>query len=459
MAATSRVRPGGNPGVTRAMVRAARDAVEAALRQGYPARPKSRQRGALRAAAEALGLSSRAVGNRLDQGARLFPDERGVDWSLDAPVQRPDPCATGKREAAADVSTHPVVIGLRERVRKLEADLKAVTLSSLDAENIRSTILGLTARTPSPPAWLAESHAGTSTPGVPVTVWSDWHIGEVVTRMQVNGVNEFDLDVAERRIRALVERTLDLCFSHMVNPDYPGIVVNLGGDMFSGEIHEELKETNELPPNAALLWLLDRLAWALDVLAGRFGRVFVPCVPGNHGRDSVKPRAKDAVVRTVDWLLYCLLERHFRDDPRIRFQIPDTGEALYSIHGHRYMLVHGHDLGVKGGDGIIGALGPIMRGEMKMRWSQAQIDRDFDTLVLGHWHQALPLPRAIVNNALKGYCEYARGILRAPYSRPSQLLWFHHPRRGIGCRWEIYLEDRESGADLPWCTFEDARAA
>jgi hypothetical protein len=125
------------------------------------------------------------------------------------------------------------------------------------------------------------------------------------------------------------------------------------------------------------------------------------------------------------------------------------------VFGHRYMLTHGDSLGVKGGDGIIGALGPVMRGRVKLHTSEAQIGREFDTLIMGHWHQYLPMPGLIVNGSLKGYDEYARLFLRARYQPPIQALWFTHPRRGVTAHWPVYLEDGpEVAADQPW-----ARAA
>ena len=53
-------------------------------------------------------------------------------------------------------------------------------------------------------------------------------------------------------------------------------------------------------------------------------------------------------------------------------------------------------------------LGPIMRGKFKVGRSEAEIGRPFDTLLIGHWHQALMLKGVIVNGALKGFDEYAR---------------------------------------------------
>ena len=51
------------------------------------------------------------------------------------------------------------------------------------------------------------------------------------------------------------------------------------------------------------------------------------------------------------------------------------------------------------------------------------------------------VPGLIVNNSFKGYDEFARLALRAPYSRPSQALWFTHPEHGITAHWQVYLED------------------
>ncbi len=67
------------------------------------------------------------------------------------------------------------------------------------------------------------------------------------------------------------------------------------------------------------------------------------------------------------------------------------------------------------------------------------------------------LPGAIVNGALKGYDEFARLALRAPYSRPSQGLWFVHPKHGITARWEVLLEEQPTCAEDEerWITWEE----
>ena len=349
---------------------------------------------------------------------------------------------------------------LRTKVKALTAELSAIHRDNITADEIRRTIYGLSADTPSPPSWLAGSGKAAKSSGVPMVMWSDWHWGERVFPDQVGGVNEFNRDIGKSRVRTLVDTTVDLTMNHMTYPEYPGIVVVLGGDMISGGIHEELRETNEGPLQVTLLEVQEQLIAALTVMADTYGKVFVPCVVGNHGRMTHKPRAKHRVFESYEWNLYCQLERHFKNDKRVQFLIPSEADAHFSVAGHRFMLTHGDALGVKGGDGIIGALGPIARGALKVGRSEAQVGRDFDTLIIGHWHQYIPRGEAvpvIVNGALKGYDEYARLGLRARYARPSQALWFVHPKFGITAQWQIFLEplrktDKDRGA--AWVTWE-----
>ncbi|HXF55637.1 MAG TPA: hypothetical protein VNK52_16105 [Hyphomicrobiaceae bacterium] len=345
---------------------------------------------------------------------------------------------------------------LRTKLRVAEAELAAIRRENLTAEEIRKHIYGLAEMTPDPPRWIGQKRPSRA-PGVPMTIWSDWHWGEVVRASEVGGVNSFNRAVARQRVKRLVDVTIDLAVRHMVRPQYPGIVVCLGGDMISGTIHEELRETNDGHVQQSLLEVQEQLAMALTAMADTFGRVFVPCVVGNHGRMSMKPRAKGRVYESFEWNLYCQLERYFRSDKRLQFMIPSESDAYFSVLGHRFLLTHGDALGVKGGDGIIGAIGPITRGAMKVGRSEAQIGRDFDTLLMGHWHLYIPRGDAgnvIVNGSLKGYDEYARLFLRVPYSRPSQALWFVHQDHGITAQWQVYLEDAKRPARPAWVSWQ-----
>jgi len=327
------------------------------------------------------------------------------------------------------------------------------------AEKIRQEIFGLSAHSLPPPEWISGKGTRNGARGGPLTVWSDFHYGEVVDPSQINGVNKFNMDIARSRFQRLVNTTIDLCENHMgrANIKYPGIVICLGGDMIGGDIHEELLATNDRTPHQSVNDLTDLLGAGIEQMASKFGHVFVPCVVGNHGRSTKKMRMKKRVFTNYDWSIYCNLERDFRRDKRIRFMVPSGPDARFDVYGHRYLLTHGDSLGVKGGDGIIGALGPIMRGKLRLRDQMLDIGAQFDTVIMGHWHQYITLPGLIVNNAFKGYDEYAMMQLRAKVSRPSQALWFTHPEHGITAHWQVYLEDQIKVArSNQWVSWEAA---
>ena len=343
---------------------------------------------------------------------------------------------------------------LRIELAAAKRDLKAAQKGQSDAEYVARRVTELASRPPKSLTWLAPKRPPVGSRGVPMTIWSDWHYGEVVRPEEVGGVNSFNADVAAARIEELVNVTIDLCTNHMGRAEtkYPGMVVCLGGDMITGNIHDELTITNDRTLNEQIDGLTDLLTTALEAMADRFGRLYIPCVVGNHGRSTHRPSMKQATRTSYEWNIYKNLARHFRKDPRFQFDIPDETDVYFKVYNHRFLLTHGDRLGVKGGDGIIGPLGPITRGVIKVRNSELQIGRDIDPVIMGHWHTLIWNDAYIVNGALKGYDEYARLAMRAPYSRPSQALWFVHPTHGMTAHWPIYLDKgpRESEETAEW---------
>lgn len=328
---------------------------------------------------------------------------------------------------------------MKDRIFELETALKAVRKDTLTDQWVKRKIIGLNEEIvgAEPPEWLLEIPRGIALPGVPTAFWSDWHWGEVVFPNQVNGVNEFNLEIAHRRAKSLVQKTIYLLKQHIVNPNYPGIVLALGGDMMSGDIHEELSESNEIPQMPCLIDLYGVLVWAIKTLADEFGAVFVPCVTGNHGRNTKRFRAKGRNFSNFDWLLYQFLDKAFEGDERVTFFIPDGPDACYSVVGHKYLMTHGDQF--RGGDGMIGHFGPVLRGEKKKQSRNANIGLEFDTMIHGHFHTYFPTDGIIGNGSLKGLDEYAfQGNFG--YEPPQQALWLTHPQHGITIQMAVKLE-------------------
>ena len=72
----------------------------------------------------------------------------------------------------------------------------------------------------------------------------------------------------------------------------------LGGDMVSGDIHDELRETNEVGPVEAAERFPALLVGHLKGLADKFGNVHVKGVAGNH--DVLRAnRRRSSILRAI----------------------------------------------------------------------------------------------------------------------------------------------------------------
>jgi hypothetical protein len=221
---------------------------------------------------------------------------------------------------------------------------------------------------------------------------------------------------------------------------YDGAVVFLGGDIFSGDIHEELKETNEDTMLGSVDFWIDPLADALGYIADEFGKVHVPVVPGNHGRTSRKPQAKFRARSNFDWFIGAQLARVFKDDPRFTFDLSDSADTLVPIYDWNIMLTHGDQ--ASGGQGIGGIWPPLMRLDARKRQRQEAVNQGYQLMAMGHWHQLTFGPSFIVNGAMKGYDEYAF-TQNFGYELPSQAAWLMTPERGKTMTAPIYSQDRK----------------
>lgn len=395
------------------------------------------------------GGVSRAAAAPASTRPAMSPEEYEAEALLGEEMPQPEGGSSITREQE-----------LLTRNRVLERLVATYRNQAIDSKRVREEIFKL-AESPLPEVeWLTEAPEGNreAFPGVPILFCSDWHWGEVVQPTEIGGVNSYNLDIARYRAHRLIETTITLLTKHMVNPEYPGIIFALGGDMVSGNIHDELAETNDMPIMPVLLDIAAHLEMAIRRLKSVFKRVFVPCTWGNHGRMHQKVRAKEHAYSSFDWLISMMVADKFKDDPDVVFHIPDGSDTLFSVYGHRYLLTHGNQF--RGGDGMIGHLGPVIRGDHKKRSRNAQIEQEYDTLMIGHFHQLLQMRRVITNGSLIGYNEYAHAN-NFGFEPPQQALWLTHPDHGITISMPVLLDGRDykSGRAKTgsWVAFEEVK--
>ena len=385
------------------------------------------------AIADKLGISRRQVRNVLD------------DEKIDEFVENV--------EEIESLESDLTIFKLKNELNDLRKKLKSTQREILDERFVREEIFNLSEKDFIIPEWISPSYIGAGNKQVPILFLSDIHYAEVVSKEETGGLNEYNINIANRRLDTTIARTIDIAKHHSTNTEYEGIVVVLGGDALSGCIHEELTTTNEITMPEAVVKLAEKLSSILLELADEFGKVFVPAVVGNHARLSHKPQAKNRTFNNYEWLMFHLLKSKLSYDNRISIVIPNQTDIHFKVFSHRYLLTHGDSLGTSGGNGIIGCIGPIMRGYQKLLTSESQVGNNFDTLLLGHYHTQLWLPGVIVNGTTKGADEYSRLFMRVPYAPPTQALWFNNQHR-ITSKWDVSCDSlnmQNDGSDwISW---------
>ena len=293
-----------------------------------------------------------------------------------------------------------------------------------------------------PPRWTTPKRTAGEKRAIVCTILSDLHLDEVVNPAEIDGINAYDRTIAEQRLKRYFGNVGKLANEYLQGMAYDGCVLMLGGDLISGDIHEELAETNEGTALETVLFWTERLAAGISLLADTFGRVHVPVVVGNHGRRTRKPRAKRRARDNFDWLIGQMLARHFHEDSRVTFEIPDGTDVLVEVYDTRFLLTHGDQVG--GGGGIGGIWPGVMRMRAKKQ-DRYSAQGGFNTVVMGHFHQLIMAPDAgiIVNGSTKGLDEYAASINAKP-ERPQQALWTVAPGRGVTFSAAVHVADRAS---------------
>ncbi|OCC05284.1 hypothetical protein BA190_10295 [Labrys sp. WJW] len=318
----------------------------------------------------------------------------------------------------------------KERKAKVDAERRAAK-----AEDLRSAVFGLTAE-PLEPVHFTVQPGGTGQAETIVLFLSDLHWGELVDLAQLDGLNSYNLAIAGARLGRWVRTVIDLATRHWSGEPPERIILVLGGDMVSGEIHAELARTNEALALPAVRDLVGHLVGAIRAFRREIGcPVDVISIAGNHGRTTFKPEAKQMAETSYDTLVGTLLEMALQADEGVAFFAPKSPDAVFSVYGWQVLATHGDRIGSRGGQGFIGPAATAARGFKRLMADYATRRIHLDLILAGHFHTPLQLEEGFINGSLPGPTEYSRDGRFRPHP-PKQLFLTMHPRRLIAqVRW------------------------
>lgn len=246
-----------------------------------------------------------------------------------------------------------------------------------------------------------------------VLVCSDWHSEELIRPEDCRGLNEFDLNIADKRIKTLAAKAAMLIEHEKHLTDIRRIVVASLGDLITGHINDDCIERTQLAPLAATRWAGQRLNGVIDTMA-ELAPVLTVTASGNHGRSTRKPRISTENDHSYEQNLYLTMAAAERRK-NVAWQVGVGYHNMVDLDGFLVRFHHGHAL--SGGGGVGGLTAPTNRAIAKWNIAKA-VDLD----VFGHFHQFIHVPyRFVCNGCLCGHNAYADRI-KAEFQPPSQSL-------------------------------------
>lgn len=266
-----------------------------------------------------------------------------------------------------------------------------------------------------------------------VILASDWHIEELVDPKTINGLNKFNLKIAEQRANNFFVNSAKLVRGFQRDIKIKNTVLWLGGDFISSNIHEELLENTCLRPIEAIKKAQAMIIAGINYLLKNTNcNLTIPTSSGNHGRIGKTIHISTEQGNSLENYMYCNLAQHFANEKRVKFLV-STGYHIYlKIYGFNLRIHHGHQLKFLGGSG--GLTIPVNKAIAQ--WNKGK-KADLD--LFGHWHQRLDGGNFLANGSLIGYNAYALSI-KASYEPPSQTFFLLDKLRGKSIVAPIFLE-------------------
>ena len=287
---------------------------------------------------------------------------------------------------------------------------------------------------------------------------TDTHIGDNVESEEMMGLNEYNIDIFNKRLYGWANQVITLAELRRNSAEVGELIVPMLGDMISGDIHEELARTNNDHCMGQMIRGANLISQALMLIAPHFDKVRVPCVVGNHGRMTRKPPMKNKYM-DWDYMLYQWISVFCQNQKNIEFHIPKTFMTTIDVCNRNILLAHGDFISGGGSGTAINRGVSNMRNVLSFRKglkeelnhiqdnSLENVPDNYDSALLGHFHRIdeIDIGTGAVHicGCMKGGDEFAMQRVQA-INKPRQLVLYYHPKYGEIGKEIIYLNRYDS---------------
>lgn len=277
---------------------------------------------------------------------------------------------------------------------------------------------------------------------VAVQLLSDLHLEEKVDPAEVNGINEFDLTIAARRMEYLAIGTawmLNLSREKEgVGYRIRDLLIACLGDVITNLLRSE-DCGNFLGPFEAAIFAEEQLVRYVRYILHAcpwLERVYIPFVGGNHERLSF---SKSTPYRGRQKLSLAMIIAHgvareLKDEPRVKVEYSKSEHIYTQTYDFKIRGMHGDRFGYQSGVG--GIFIPARRHIMQLN---KVIDADLT--VFGHWHTSKEDDNWVSNGSLIGANTYSlmKGMDPEP---PGQMFLLMDKSRGKRLCTQVHAHPR-----------------
>ena len=166
-----------------------------------------------------------------------------------------------------------------------------------------------------------------------VACLSDVHIGSVVRPEQVQGLNEYNVDIAKRRIEHFFKKVARLADKERQDVTINELVLFLGGDIIDGALHLDTIMSNDIAePMRQAVVAQQAIESGLHFLKDKFKRITVVAKDGNHGRVSNRIHHSSRVGNSLEFFMYYNMATRMPDINWVIEEGLHTYLTLYAGH-------------------------------------------------------------------------------------------------------------------------------
>jgi hypothetical protein len=267
---------------------------------------------------------------------------------------------------------------------------------------------------------------------------TDGHCGLTQPADEIEGFNETNFDIYKKRNLDFVYKAMS--FTEIMRHGYAINECHYidTGDNISGDIHDELKRTNEFPVPEQIIRAGTTKAEQIMFLAPHFEKIVIDwIVADNHSRREKKPQSMEEGWNSDNYLVGFIAKTLLEKYENVQFNLWLMHEKVITIANRNYLIFHGHGLpqnfGVpwysierKAGREAVARMQEIMEAHERMK--QRALEVGFHKMVFGHFHIKFDHPLYMCGPSLSG--TDANDHKYGRHSVPGQRLWMVHPKHG-----------------------------